>query len=236
MLVEAKGLTKTYHPGAKQVAALQDVSLAFDREEFVAVCGPSGCGKSTLLLTIGGLLQPTAGDVKVAGTSLYGMTPAQRAAFRADTIGFVFQQFHLVPYLNVIDNVLSARLGATAALASPRERAAELIEQLGLGARVSHRPHELSVGERQRVALARALLNRPQLLLADEPTGNLDPANAAIVLSHLEQFVRDGGAIMLVTHDEQAAERAGRIVRIEAGRLQTNAAAGANQTPKSCGT
>jgi ABC-type lipoprotein export system ATPase subunit len=220
MLVEISELQKVYRRGTREVVALRDVSLSFEKGEFLAICGPSGCGKSTLLLTVGGLLRPTSGTVRVAGTAMYELNAGQRAEFRATTVGFIFQQFHLVPYLNVLDNVLAARLGITDDNGQDiRQRALELVDQLGLMERRYHRPHELSVGERQRVAMARAVLNRPRLLLADEPTGNLDRDNAATVLEYLARFRHEGGAVLLVTHDALAARQADRIVRMDAGRI-----------------
>ena len=146
------------------------------------------------------------------------MSAAERAAFRADHLGFVFQLFHLLPYLTVLDNVLVAATPPTRATA--RQRGAELLERFGLGDRLSHRPGQLSVGQRQRVAMARALLNRPRLLLADEPTGNLDPANAAALLDLLSEYQREGGTVLMVTHEAYAAERAQRTVTMNEGRIQ----------------
>jgi ABC-type lipoprotein export system ATPase subunit len=168
-----------------------------------------------LLLAAGGLLRPDAGNVTVAGQDPYALSPEERAKFRAAHIGFVFQQFHLVPYLNVLDNVLVPSLAAPAM----RERAVELVAQFGLADRAHHVPAQLSVGERQRCALARALLNRPKLLLADEPTGNLDPDNGKLVLAALAGFVQQGGAVLLVTHDERASGVAQRWVRLRQGKV-----------------
>ena len=148
------------------------------------------------------------------------MSPNERAGFRATHIGFVFQQFHLVPYLSVLDNVLTATLGVTEKEAElSRQRAMELIEQFGLTSRIKHRPAQLSTGERQRTAMARAMLNRPRLLLADEPTGNLDDENSEIVLQHLGQFARDGGAVLLVTHDQRASKFASIQLQMTDGKL-----------------
>jgi ABC-type lipoprotein export system ATPase subunit len=218
MLVELENVSKTYTSAARPVRAIRDLGLRLDQGEFLAVCGPSGCGKSTLLLTIGGLLRPDAGVVRIAGTDLYRLSTNDRARFRAQTIGFVFQQFHLIPYLSVMDNVLAARLGCDRQPERPvRERAEGLIHQLGLNERVHHKAAQLSTGERQRTALARALLNEPRLLLADEPTGNLDPENAGVVLDQLRAFTQLGGAVLLVTHDPDAARRADRTMRLEQG-------------------
>ena len=218
MLLQAQDITKHY-PGQNgaPVRALRGVSLEMKDGDFAAVQGPSGCGKSTLLLTAGALLQPTNGQVKIDGTNPYALSPEDRARFRAKNIGFVFQQFHLVPYLSVRDNILVPTL--TGESDAGRWRADTLLDQLQLTHRAEHPPAQLSTGERQRTALARALLNKPQLLLADEPTGNLDRKNADIVLGHLGQFADDGGAVLLVTHDPHAAGKASRTIRIEDGRL-----------------
>jgi len=195
---------------------LDDVSLRVEQGQFVAVQGPSGCGKSTLLLIAGGLLSPNSGRVKIDGCDPYELSANERAQFRATKIGFVFQQFHLVPYLSVLDNVLAASIATQRPDALPRAR--ELLKHFGLEHRSDHVPAELSTGERQRTALARALLNRPKLLLADEPTGNLDHENAEIVFRHLVEFARDG-AVLLVTHDTKALEYAQRVERIREGRI-----------------
>jgi len=203
------------------VQALTSVSLAVAAGELVVVEGPSGCGKSTLLLAAGGLLAPDQGQVQVEGQNLYALTPERRARFRAAGIGFVFQQFHLIPYLSVLDNILAPSM----ALPQPkaRDRALQLIEAFGLEDRQRHFPPTLSTGERQRTALARALLNEPRLLLADEPTGNLDPQNTEAVFSHLAAFTRAGGAVLVVTHDAQAARHAERTISLRSGRLVDDA-------------
>ena len=216
-MLELSNLTKTYPHAGGPVAALDDVSILVNPGEFVAVCGPSGCGKTTLLLSAGTLLGPTTGRVTIDNRDVYALAPDARAAFRAAHIGFVFQQFHLIPYLNLRDNVLAAALATDRASAG--RDADELRERFGLTDRLAHRPAELSTGERQRTALARALLNRPKILLADEPTGNLDQENATVVLDHLAAFAHDGGAVLLVTHDTAAAARAGRTLNIKHGRL-----------------
>ncbi len=218
MLLQAQDINKHY-PGQNgaPVKALRGVSLEMDTGDFAAVQGPSGCGKSTLLLMAGVLLQPTNGQVKIDGADPYALSPENRAKFRAKNIGFVFQQFHLVPYLSVRDNILVPTL--TGESDAGPERADALLDQLQLTHRADHPPAQLSTGERQRTALARALLNKPQLLLADEPTGNLDRENADIVLGHLRRFADDGGAVLLVTHDPHAAKKASRAIQIEDGRL-----------------
>ena len=219
ILLEIRDLKKSYRGPKGVVQALDGVSLSLGAGEFVAVQGPSGCGKTTLLLAAGGLLEPDGGEVMVNGHSPYPLPPEARARFRAEHIGFVFQQFHLIPYLTVVENVLAPVLALGRADAPAR--AQQLVGELGLEPRASHKPGALSTGERQRVALARALLHRPALLLADEPTGNLDEVNASQVLDHLAAFARAGGAVLLVTHDSKAAARAGRVLRMKSGRLKS---------------
>ena len=220
-MIETHELTKVYQGGSGRVEAVRDVTLRAAAGEFVAVQGPSGCGKSTLLLAAGALLMPTGGRVRVDGQDPYALSSEARAKFRARTIGFVFQQFHLMPYLNVLDNILVPAIALPARDA--QDRAAELAAHFGLADRACHVPAELSVGERQRVALARALLNRPNVLLADEPTGNLDAANAEIVLGHLAEFAQAGGTVLLVTHDPRAAHYAHRTLDMEDGKIADGA-------------
>ncbi len=210
-------VSKHYLRPEGPVKALDGVTLVVQPGEFVALQGPSGSGKTTLLLAAGALLRPDAGDVRLDGHDPYALSPDGRAALRARQIGFVFQQFYLVPYLNVLENVLAPALAAPDDGA--RARAEEMIERFGLGDRVGHVPAELSTGERQRVALARALLNAPGLLLADEPTGNLDQQNASGVLEALARFAAGGGAVLLVTHSAQVASAARRTVHIDRGRV-----------------
>jgi ABC-type lipoprotein export system ATPase subunit len=215
--LQVQDLSKSYQGPKGIVRAVDGVSLAVCAGEFVAVEGPSGCGKTTLLLTAGGLLEPSSGRVLVDGQDPYALSAERRAQFRAANLGFVFQQFHLVPYLSVLDNVLAPSLALPAPDAM--ERAHELIAHFGLQDRAYHVPAELSTGERQRTALARALWNRPKLLLADEPTGNLDPDNARVVLGYLAEFVRHGGAVLLVTHDAAALSLAHRTLKLRGGKL-----------------
>lgn len=216
-LLELQNVSKSFAGPRGQVHAVADVSLKLEAGEFVAVRGPSGCGKTTLLLAAGALLAPDGGEVRVAGEDPYRLSAEQRAQFRARHIGFVFQQFHLVPYLDVLDNILVPALAM--GLTNRRQRAAELAAQFGLGDRRHHVPAQLSTGERQRTALARAFLNEPKLVLADEPTGNLDGDNARVVLAALADFARAGGAVLLVTHDPLAAEHAVRSVEMKKGAI-----------------
>ncbi|MEQ8851219.1 ABC transporter ATP-binding protein [Gimesia sp.] len=219
MLLELEQLSKSFKSGPGRVQAVDGVSLTVAATEFVAIQGPSGCGKSTLLLMAGGLLSPDSGQVLIEGTNPYRLSSDQRARFRSQHLGFVFQQFHLVPYLNVLDNVLTPALALIRSQA--RERARALIEQFGLEQRLHHTPAQLSTGEKQRVALARALFHQPKILLADEPTGNLDSENSTIVLNALSQFAADGGCVLMVSHDDQAVQSAQRVLGIRDGRLVT---------------
>jgi putative ABC transport system ATP-binding protein len=204
-------------PEGSTVEAVREVSLDLAPGDFMALGGPSGCGKSSILLIAGGLLRPDEGEVEILGNNLYQKNGAQRAAIRAKHLGFVFQQFHLVPYLGALDNILAPSLAQP--LPDATERAMDLLGQFGLSDRRGHLPSALSVGEQQRVALARALLAKPRLLLADEPTGNLDPENAEGMLEHLSACAEDGGSVLMVTHDKRAAERATRSIRMEKGRI-----------------
>ena len=217
-MLDVQAIRKCYRGASGEVRALDGVSLAVGSGEFVAVRGPSGCGKTTLLLAAGGLLACDDGHVLIDGADPYTLSPNDRARFRAAKVGFVFQQFHLVPYLSVLDNILAPTLAMDSTDAERRAR--ELIEHFALRERAHHRPSELSTGERQRTALARALLHRPGLLLADEPTGNLDADSARVVLSCLTEFADAGGAVLLVTHDDRAAGFAQRIVLMDTGRIR----------------
>jgi len=215
-----ENLSKTYRTRIHRVKALDGVSLQIDKGEFVVVCGPSGSGKTTLLMMGAAMLHPSRGSVRFDDRDIYKMSGPERARFRANNIGFVFQMFHLVPYLNVLENVLVAggAIGKT-----DRTRAKELLQQLGLEHRIRHRPSELSAGEKQRAAIARALLNRPKLILADEPTGNLDPENAGSVLRHLHEFQQAGGTVIVATHGVAAGEFATRTIHLREGTLANTA-------------
>ncbi len=218
-ILDFQAISKTYRPpGRSSVDALDQVSLSVPTGAFKVVCGHSGSGKSTLLLSAGGLQKPDAGKVLVNGTDIYRLSPEKRARFRAETIGFVFQQFHLIPYLNILENVMTPALALVMDRAEVEQRAREMIEWLGLAHRLDHPPSELSIGERQRVALARALLNQPALLLADEPTGNLDEQNSEIVIRHLRDFAARGGAVLIATHDTRI--EADEKFMLENGRLR----------------
>jgi len=210
-------IRKTFAGPRGPVPAVDGCSLAVKAGEFVAVRGPSGCGKTTLLLAAGALQRPDSGRVTVDGQDPYALAPDARARFRATRIGFVFQQFHLVPYLSVLENVLTPALAV--ARPNARDHAQKLLENFGLAGRFDHVPAALSTGEKQRAALARALLNAPKVLLADEPTGNLDEENGRKVLSLLADFATGGGAVLLVTHDPKSAAYAHRSLQMKDGRL-----------------
>jgi putative ABC transport system ATP-binding protein len=216
-MVEFKNVTKIFNGPKGKVTALDKVSLSVRPGEFLAVCGPSGCGKTTLLLTAGGLMRPSNGQVNLDGSDPYGMSPEMRSKMRARTIGFVFQQFHLIPYLTVRQNILAPSLALPTKEAD--QRAQELISRFGLDDRADHVPAQISTGQRQRTALARALLNKPKVILADEPTGNLDERNANIVLGYLSQYVAEGGCVLLVTHDARTAAHSTRSLKMSQGRL-----------------
>jgi ABC-type lipoprotein export system ATPase subunit len=216
-MIRLEDVSKIYRTAGGAVQAVNGITLAIPPGQFVAVRGPSGCGKSTLLSLVGGLAAATSGRVTVAGEDIGAMSPAARAAFRASRIGFVFQTFHLLPYLRVEDNVaLAATPGQTASAAG---RVRDLLARFRLDHRLGHRPAELSTGECQRVAIARALLNRPPLLLADEPTGNLDSQSAEAVLELIGAYHREGGTVVLVTHQDWVSECAERVVMLHDGQL-----------------
>jgi ABC-type lipoprotein export system ATPase subunit len=212
-----RDVSKTYRTDGAAVVALQGFSMSIGPGEFVAVRGSSGSGKTTALLAAAGLLSVDKGEILVDGTAVGPLGPAGRASLRASRIGFAFQQFHLIPYLSVLENVLVPLMAA--GRMEGAERARQLLERFGLAGRLSHLPGQLSAGEQQRVGMARALVNNPRLLLADEPTGNLDESNAAAVLDYIREFAAAGGGVMLVTHDAAAAGRADRQVRIERGSV-----------------
>jgi len=220
MVLRTSGLKKIYKTRTdKEVRALEGVSLEVNRGELVVVNGPSGCGKTTLLLIAGGLLYPDDGEVFMDDLNLYNIPSGKRDKERAKNIGFVFQQFYLIPYMDILENVLIPSVGSDSYSASLEKRAQKLISQFNLADRIHHKPGELSTGERQRVALARALINQPKILLADEPTGNLDDENAEVVLNYISNFAGQGGAVLLVTHDSRIGDRALRRYKMKDGKL-----------------
>jgi putative ABC transport system ATP-binding protein len=213
----AEGLTKRYRRGAEEVRALDGVDLALERGEFTAVVGPSGSGKSTLMNLLGCMDQPSAGRLWIGGEEVAGLKDAGLTRIRRAHIGFVFQQFHLLPTLTVLENVLLP--ASFARRSGAKARARDLLTRVGLGHRLSHLPSQLSGGEMQRAAIARSLINDPQLLLADEPTGNLDTEASAVVLELFRDLNTDGLTVVLVTHDPDLAARTRRVIRLRDGRI-----------------
>jgi len=218
-MLRAEEVTRRYLRREGEILALNSVSLAIEAGEFLAITGPSGSGKSTLLLTLGGLIHPSAGKVYLSGECVYDLPRERRAALRRQTIGFVFQTFNLVPYLTAMQNVQIPLYLNRLSPKAQREKAEGLLQQVGLGDRLDHKPSELSVGQQQRVALARTLANDPRLILADEPTGSLDPALADEMLEQLALLHRRGVTIVMVTHDPRLAARAERQLTLVDGRI-----------------
>lgn len=216
-MLKFKNITKWFDGPDGKVTALDEVCLSISPGEFLAVRGPSGCGKTTLLLTAGGLLRPSAGQVSLDGQDPYMLSSEMRSRMRASMIGFVFQQFHLIPYLTVRQNIMAPSLALPSKEAVQRTQ--ELVSSFGLDDRAGHVPSQLSTGQRQRTALARALLNKPKIILADEPTGNLDEENADIVFDYLSKYVSEGGCVLLVTHDVRAAAHATKILQMSQGSI-----------------
>lgn len=218
-MYQLDNVTKIYTRHGKHVAALRSTTLEIPRGDYAAVVGPSGSGKTTLLSLLGGMLSPNAGKILIDGESLYDQSIAQRAALRRKRIGFVFQTFNLVPYLTALENVQVPLFLSGASKEVQVERARDLLTRVGLSERLDHKPSELSTGQQQRVALARTLANNPQIVLADEPTGNLDPDSRRVVLGFLDELHAEGRTIVMVTHDPAAAERAARWLRLVDGAV-----------------
>ncbi|MBS1808531.1 MAG: ABC transporter ATP-binding protein [Acidobacteria bacterium] len=219
-ILEANNVTKEYQMGSEEVHALAGVSVAIEPGEFVAILGTSGSGKSTLLNLFGGLDRPTSGEISFNGKSLAPLSSREMSRYRLRSIGMIFQSFNLIPTMTARQNVSLALAFAGMKQTERQQRSKELLERVGLSARVDHRPAELSGGEQQRVSIARALANDPQVLLADEPTGNLDSARAAELLELLKTMQRDGKTIVMVTHDQELASRfADRIIKLKDGKL-----------------
>lgn len=218
-MMRMEEVTKKYRHRGQMVTALDNASVTIKPGDFVAVVGPSGSGKSTLLLMLGGMLSPSSGRVWFEDQSIYDLNSDQRAALRKQKVGFVFQTFNLVPYLTALENVQVPLFLAGVQPTGQLERATALLTRVGLGDRLNHKPCELSVGQQQRVALARMLANDPALILADEPTGNLDPETSQQIIGFFEEFNREGKTIVMVTHDPRAAERAKRTLRLAEGKI-----------------
>jgi putative ABC transport system ATP-binding protein len=218
-MIRLNKVSKTYRTDKIETLALKDIDLQVERGEFVAMMGPSGCGKSTLLNLIGLLDRPGTGSVEIDGAAIATYRDKDVAKLRNATFGFVFQSFHLIPDLRVIDNVELPLLYRSMPGGERRALAREALERVGLGARMDHYPNQLSGGQQQRVAIARAIVGKPQVLLADEPTGNLDSKMGAEVMDILLKLNAEGTTVVMVTHDEQEARRVGRIVRVFDGQL-----------------
>ena len=217
--IEAEDLTRTYQIGAGTVAALRGVSLRVAAGDYLAVVGPSGSGKSTLMHLLGGLDRPSGGRLVIGGRDVSTLTADQLAELRNKTIGFIFQTFHLLPRTTAVDNVALPLVYRGLSARARRQRAAAMLGRVGLGHRLDHRPSQLSGGEQQRVAIARALVGGPSVLLADEPTGNLDTATGDAVLRLLEELNREGVALVVVTHDREVAARARHQIVLRDGRV-----------------
>ena len=218
-LVSLREVRRDYALGAERVHALQGVTLDVERGDYVAIVGPSGCGKSTLLNLIGVIDQPTSGTVAIEGRRVDAMSDREATQFRLRNIGFVFQRFYLMPILSALENVALPMAEAKVPKAQRIQRATELLNYVGLGNRGRHRPSELSGGEQQRVAIARALANGPTLLLADEPTGELDAHTGTEIISLFQRLNNDGTTLVVVTHDEDLAGAARRKIHMRDGRV-----------------
>ena len=223
-MLDMQSVSKSYRHRGKTITALDDVTIEIPKGDFVAIVGPSGSGKSTFLLMFGGMLSPASGSVRVDGQSLYDLNSERRAVVRREKIGFVFQTFNLVPYLTALENVQIPLFLAKLSDKEQKGCATALLERVGLGDRLDHKPSELSIGQQQRVALARMLANDPPIILADEPTGNLDPENAQSVQSFLKEANAEGRTIVMVTHDVRAAEIARRTLRLVDGKISNGTA------------
>jgi putative ABC transport system ATP-binding protein len=218
----AKGVTREYALDGVTVPALKGVTFTIDAGDYVAIIGPSGSGKSTLMHLLGGLDRPTSGRLLLGGRDVTGLDPHELARLRNETIGFVFQSFHLLARTSAVDNVALPLVYRGMRASERRRRAVAMLERVGLGHRLEHRPNQLSGGEQQRVAIARALVTDPQVLLADEPTGNLDTKNGQAVLALLEALNREQGvALVIVTHDREVAARADRQIVMRDGEIVT---------------
>lgn len=212
-----ENVIKKYERHGQKVTALDETNMEIPDNDFVAIIGPSGSGKTTMLSLLGGMLAPSSGKVVLDGVSLYGLSVKERTKVRSTKIGFVFQSFNLIPWLTAQENVQIPLVLSGCDSQQQQERAAAMLEKVGLADRMRHKPSEMSQGQQQRVALARTLANDPQIILADEPTGNLDPETREQVMEYLTEFHEDGRTIVMVTHDEAAAKFATRTIRLVAG-------------------
>lgn len=209
-MIKAQKITKTYTKKSKKVNALEDFSIEVSKGEFILIKGESGCGKTTLLLTLAGMLKPTSGEISIMGNNIYNLSENRRTKFRSDHFGFVFQSFHLIPYLSVLENI---KVGKTNNKKSESD-IVNVTKELGIYDRLDHVPDELSAGEKQRTALARALISNPDIIFADEPTGNLDPKTGEEVIELLKRYNSKGGTVVMVTHSNIADSVANRIINL----------------------
>lgn len=219
-VLSARDVTRSYALAGETIHAVRGVSLEVRAGEWVALVGPSGCGKSTMLNLLGVIDRPTAGSIRIRGEDVADLDEGEATRFRLHNVGFVFQRFYLMPMLSAVENVELPMAEAKVPARQRRQRALELLGYVGLAARAGHRPAQLSGGEQQRVAIARALANRPALLLADEPTGELDAATGAEMIALFRRLNADGTTIVVVTHDAELAAAAGRVVRMRDGRVE----------------
>jgi len=217
-MLEIKGLSKTYTVRGRNVEALVDISFSCKPGDFTVVCGHSGCGKSTLILAIGSMLRPTSGNIAYKGKDIYRFSAGKCNRYRKYTVGFIFQRFFLIPYISAHDNILLPLPPRSRNKA--RLKAAALAERLGITGRLEHMPPQLSVGEMQRVATARALITDPEIILADEPTGNLDPSNADVIADCLSEEAEKGRIIILATHDKALTQLGSKRIDLKEGRMK----------------
>jgi putative ABC transport system ATP-binding protein len=225
-MIELRNASKKYQQGAQEVYALRDISLRIKKGEFLSVMGASGSGKSTLLNLIGGLDQPSSGEIFIDGRPLHGISDYELTLFRRRRVGFIFQFFNLLPILTAAENVSLPLLLEGTPYSEVKPRAVELLEQVGLGSRTEHRPEQLSGGEMQRVAISRALISNPAVLLADEPTGNLDSHTSEQIFMLLKNLHDQGQTIVMVTHDPHAAAYGSRIITLKDGALSEDISIG----------
>ncbi len=217
-MIEVKNIVKKFNSAKEKVIALDHINLVVKKSEFVLIKGESGRGTSTLLFSMGGVLNRTSGKMIVNNKDLFSLSEVERSKYRANEIGFVFQSYHLLPYLNVLENIMLPN--QLPEIHIQKEDVYKIADELGIADRLYHKPSQLSAGEKQRVALARALITKPSIILADEPTGNLDEKNTIEVLNYLRSFQKNGGTVVMVTHGNLADTYATRTIQLDKGKLQ----------------